>query len=124
VIPPFTSKQEPPHPRWCPIPHVCANPSSYRGGVLHKDRKFSSTGSQGGISGSARTQATVRNVVKSFGNTHALVLETFYNCECPRIMDILHNKPINCLLILAVDSSSFNELGFDAGNRIGMVVGI
>jgi hypothetical protein len=63
-------------------------------------------------------------VVKRFGKTHALFLETFYNCKCPRIMDILHNKPINCLLILAVDSSSLNELGFDAGDGIRMVVGI
>jgi hypothetical protein len=63
-------------------------------------------------------------VIKSFGDTHALILETFYNCECPRIVDILHNKPINCLLILTVDSSSFNELGFDAGDRIRMVVGV
>jgi hypothetical protein len=63
-------------------------------------------------------------VVKRSGNTHALVLETFHNCKCFRIMDILHNKPVNCLLILAVDSSSFNKLGFDAGDRIRIVVGI
>lgn len=39
-------------------------------------------------------------------------------------MNVLHNKPINCLAILAVDPSSFDKLGLEAGDRLGVLVAI
>jgi hypothetical protein len=34
----------------------------------------------------------------------------------------LHHKPVNCLLVLPVNSCGFNKLGFDAGDGVGMLV--
>jgi hypothetical protein len=38
-------------------------------------------------------------------------------------MDILHNKPVNCLFVFSVDSCGLNKLGFDTRNRFWIFVG-
>jgi hypothetical protein len=39
-------------------------------------------------------------------------------------MDVLHNKPINGLFVLPVDSCSLNQFGLDACNGVGVLVGV
>jgi hypothetical protein len=56
--------------------------------------------------------------------TYSLILEALYNCKCTWVMDILHHKPVNCLLVLAVDACCLNELRLDAVDRVRMVIGI
>ena len=87
---------------------------------------LTSKGSQGDTSGSLRTVSIVLTKGKLLceGRTHTLLLETLYNRECPRVMNILHDNPIHSLLVLAVDSGSLDQLGLDAVNGIGLIVGI
>ncbi len=56
--------------------------------------------------------------------THALGLETLYNSECSWIVNILHNKPVHRLLVLAVHACGFDKLGLDSLDRLGLLVGI
>ena len=49
---PLLLKQEPPHPDWYPILHVCEDPSFYRAVGQRKGRMFSSKGSPNDTSGS------------------------------------------------------------------------
>lgn len=56
--------------------------------------------------------------------TYGLVFESLNDGKCPRVMNVLHNKPINCLAILAVDPSSFDKLGLEAGDRLGVLVAV
>lgn len=58
------------------------------------------------------------------GKSYALVLKTLYNGESSWVVDILHNKPIDCLLVLSIDSCSFDELCLQTLNGIRLVVGI
>jgi hypothetical protein len=37
-------------------------------------------------------------------------------------MHVLHDEPIDCLTVFAEDPGGFNELGFEAGDGIGMGV--
>jgi hypothetical protein len=39
-------------------------------------------------------------------------------------MDVLHNKPINGLFILPVDSRSLDQFRLDAFNGVGLVIGV
>lgn len=54
--------------------------------------------------------------------TYTLVLETLNNGKCSWVMDVLHHKPIDGLLVLAVNPSSLNEFGLDALNGVGLFV--
>jgi len=53
-----------------------------------------------------------------------LVLKTLYNCKGSWIMHILHNQPVQSLLVFAIDSCSFDELGLDTRNGIRVIVGV
>jgi len=52
------------------------------------------------------------------------VLESLYDAEFPRVMDVLHDDPVDSLLVFAVDAGGFGEFGFDAGDggRVGVGV--
>lgn len=39
-------------------------------------------------------------------------------------MHILHNKPIDCLFVFAVDTCCFDELGLETFNGVGLLVRI
>lgn len=56
--------------------------------------------------------------------TYTFLFESLYNGKCSRVVDILHDNPVNCFLVLLVDSGCFNELGLDAGYRLWVLVGI
>lgn len=55
---------------------------------------------------------------------YTLSLESLYNSEGPRVVHILHDNPIDCLLVFAVDAGSFDELCFHAGYRVWVLVAI
>jgi len=50
------------------------------------------------------------------------IRKPLYDSESPRIMNILHDEPIDRFLVLAVDACGFDELGFDAGDGVREVV--
>lgn len=54
--------------------------------------------------------------------TYSFVLESLYDGECPGIMYILHDDPVNCLLVLPVHPCRLDELGLDAGNGVRLLV--
>jgi hypothetical protein len=58
------------------------------------------------------------------GETCRLVLKTLNNCESSWVVDVLHNKPINCLFILPIDSCGLDQFGLDTFNGVGFVVGV
>lgn len=63
---------------------------------------------RGDISGSAWIQSKVSLALEeTIGLSYTLILKTFYNCKCSRIVNILHDKPVNCLLVLAIYPGGF-----------------
>lgn len=54
--------------------------------------------------------------------TYAFLLESLYDSERSRIMDILHDNPVDSFFVLLVNSGCFNELGLDAGYGLWMLV--
>lgn len=82
-------------------------------------------GFRGGISGSVLQLALVKTPkCDPEAMTYSFVLESLNDGKCPGIMDILHNKPIDCFAILAVDPSSFDKLGLETGNRLWVLVAV
>ena len=86
-------------------------------------------GFQGDISGSKIqiTQISHENVGlegQRRGKSYTLVFKPLYNCEGSGIMNILHNQPVDCLLVFSINPCSFNKLCLDPSNRVGLVVGI
>lgn len=39
-------------------------------------------------------------------------------------MHVLHDEPINCLAVFAIDPGCFDEFGFEAGDGVGVGVGV
>ena len=78
--------------------------------------------SRDGIFGSACSQLAIGPCSFQLTGTYTLVCKSLYNCECSRIVYILHNKPVDCLFVFAVYSSCFDELGLDAVDGVGLVV--
>jgi hypothetical protein len=39
-------------------------------------------------------------------------------------MNILHDKPIRSLFVFSVDSGCFDEFGFEANDRLGVLVAV
>ncbi len=110
-------------PCWYLIPHVCEGPSSYQEEGQRKDRMSANRDSRGGTFGSDQRNRLAFLSPRIGGRgSYALVLKTLYDSKSPWIMDILHHKPINCLLVFAVDTSSFNQLGLNAFDGIWLVV--
>jgi hypothetical protein len=114
----FASKPELQHPGWCPTLHVCVGPFPFLAMEQRKDRKSSSMGSRDDISGSVAKVESVKASFRigCFGQTNPFVLKTLYNCKGSWVVDILHDQPVDCLLVFPVDSCSFNELCFNSIN--------
>lgn len=53
-----------------------------------------------------------------------LMLVAFYNGKGPLVLIILHHKPRNCLLVLAVHIASFDELVVQFRDGLGGVLGV
>ena len=58
------------------------------------------------------------------GETRRFVFEALNDRKGSWIMDVLHNKPINGLFILPVDSRSLDQFRLDAFNGVGLVIGV
>lgn len=90
------------------------------------DRRSSSTGSQGGTSGSGVENHQKISIILSMPDkqTYTLVLEALDNREGSWIMNILHHEPINCLLVLSIDAGGFDQLCLDSLNGLWLVIGV
>lgn len=55
---------------------------------------------------------------------HRFVLEALHDGESSRVVDVLHDQPVNGLLVLAVDPGRLDQLQLDLFDRLGVVIGV
>ena len=120
-----SSKQALPRLCWYRALHVCEGPFSGREVGQRRDRRSSNMDFRGDISGSSGSSAPLVSLWKErTGFSYTFIRKPLHYCKCPRIVNILHDQPIDCLLVFAVNPGGFYQFRFDPGNGIGVVVRI
>lgn len=101
-------------------------------------RRSSSRGSRGGtfgsvVGGDKSVRLVIDNPVgvylgrkgkREVALTYSLGLESLDDGEGPGVVDVLHDEPADGLPVLGVDAGGLDELGLEAVDGVGVVVGV
>lgn len=52
--------------------------------------------------------------------TYSLVLEALDNCKGARVVDVLHDEPVDCLEVVDIDPRRLDEFSLELGYRLGV----